>query len=77
MLEVDFSRSLPAACSLRAPLSLVQLTCQFRPSGLSTDEFMRLFLVCFNVSCLFGGLDMQPALRFFLPSCYIDFVPTT
>lgn len=73
MIEVDF---VPAACSLRVPLSLVQLTCLFRRSGFSTDEFMHSFSGSFNASCLFGDLAIQPALHFFLPSHYIDFVPT-
>lgn len=73
MIEVDFSGSLPAACSLPVPLSLVQLTCLFRPSGFSTDESMHLFSGYFNVPCLFGGLATRPALHFFLP---IDLVHT-
>lgn len=76
VIEVDFSISLTAACSLPVPLSLMQLTCLFRPSGFSTDEFMHLFSGCFNVPCLFGGLAAQPALPLFLLSCYTDFVPT-
>lgn len=72
-IEVDFSASFPLASSLQVLLAAHLF---FWPSGFFTDEFVHLFSGCFNVLCLSGGLATQPTLRFFLPSCYIDFVPT-